>query len=255
MITKRIFYLSLLVLWPVVYSVPHYQEQFLQANELYKNAEYSKALSIYENMPTKSPQLYYNLGNCSYKLGNLGKALVYYRRAEHDWGLFNREELQANIAMVKEQLDKKHGLKKRDTRKFVLMVQATKRLKERFVSLIKAMSLFMLQLFFLFIWFILFVYIRYLYTRRHKFVLLTLFLFTTLCGTMLAVKYNMSLRTYGIVVAEKTNLLSGPGVDFQILGVLREGDEGIVKKESTNHYKVKVNGQFGWVPSEAFEKI
>ncbi|HEY6190869.1 MAG TPA: tetratricopeptide repeat protein [Bacteroidota bacterium] len=58
--------------------------EFNQANQLYRDAQYEKAAQLYERVSTngyESPSLYYNLGNCYFKLHNLPAAILSYERA------------------------------------------------------------------------------------------------------------------------------------------------------------------------------
>lgn len=55
-----------------------------QGDSLYMKGEYEKAVSIYLNLINKyghASQLYYNIGNCFYKLGNVHKSILNYERA------------------------------------------------------------------------------------------------------------------------------------------------------------------------------
>lgn len=58
--------------------------EFNQANQLYRDAQYDKAARLYEQVLKngyESPALYYNLGNCYFKLHNLPPAILSYERA------------------------------------------------------------------------------------------------------------------------------------------------------------------------------
>ena len=55
-----------------------------QANQLYRDAQYQKAAQLYDRVVKngyESPALYYNLGNCYFKLHNLPAAILFYERA------------------------------------------------------------------------------------------------------------------------------------------------------------------------------
>ena len=58
---------------------------FMQANQYYTQKEYDKALVIYnrvmEEHGTSGSEIYYNKGNCYFKLNQLGRAIVEYKRA------------------------------------------------------------------------------------------------------------------------------------------------------------------------------
>lgn len=60
------------------------QSLAVQADSAYNKGEFQLAEELYIQAATNqgvSPQLYYNLGNTHYRLGHLGKAVVYYERA------------------------------------------------------------------------------------------------------------------------------------------------------------------------------
>ena len=59
--------------------------QLSQANQLYREAQYQKAAQLYEQVLKngyESAALYYNLGNCYFKLENIPAAVLSYERAK-----------------------------------------------------------------------------------------------------------------------------------------------------------------------------
>lgn len=62
----------------------HYNELFSKANVAYKQGAYDSAKSIYNEIAQNgmvSTKLFYNLGNCHYKLGNIPASILNYERA------------------------------------------------------------------------------------------------------------------------------------------------------------------------------
>jgi tetratricopeptide (TPR) repeat protein len=63
---------------------PSAQEDFFEANRAYKNDQFQEAvdgyLKLIEN-GIENGHLYYNLGNAYYRLGDLGKAILFFERA------------------------------------------------------------------------------------------------------------------------------------------------------------------------------
>ena len=60
------------------------QDEFAQGNHLYAADKYTEAVSFYERQIERgddSANLFYNLGNAHYRLGNRGRAILNYRRA------------------------------------------------------------------------------------------------------------------------------------------------------------------------------
>ena len=57
---------------------------FNEATEFYNNGEYSAAIENYEQIIENgehSASLYFNLGNCYYKLNSIGPSIYYYEKA------------------------------------------------------------------------------------------------------------------------------------------------------------------------------
>lgn len=253
---KSFILMLLLIMTKGLCAAPNYQELFLEANEHYKENKFKAAFEKYKQIPNPSTKINYNLGNCAYKMGKLGYALLYWRRAENDWGLFNRQELVENIKLVQEQIKKTQGsIKRFGTAKIVHSIPFVSTIKEKTLSAVRSTPLLWLQLLFLLIWFFLFMYLRYLHQKKQKFIIVLLFLLASWFGLLLVIKYNMRFRKYGIVVQKQAKLLSGPADSYQTLIQLPEGVEGKIKKQSGDYYKVKINGQIGWMSSQAFEKI
>ena len=76
---------------------------FEQANRLYEQGKYADAASLYESMikaGRHSPAVFFNLGNCYFKSGNLGRALYNYRIAER---IAPRDpDIQGNLRFTRE---------------------------------------------------------------------------------------------------------------------------------------------------------
>jgi tetratricopeptide (TPR) repeat protein len=81
------------------------QQAFYTANTFYAERNYSKALEAYQsilNAGLENGALYYNMGNCCFKMGKLGHAVLYYNKARK---LFpNDSDLASNLSYAKQQL-------------------------------------------------------------------------------------------------------------------------------------------------------
>ena len=228
-------------------SVNNSQDLFSKANQAYKQSEFEKAYELYQKVTEKSAYVNYNLGNCAYKLEKYGYAMLYWKRAEQDWGFWNRQELLDNIYLLKKKLN---GSSKVEDR-FAFFYKS----KSFFVSIVRNVPIFYLQLLFLIFWVFLFLYIRRLYKSKRKFLIILLFSFVALFGTLLVIKYSLENRVHGVVVNPKTQLLSGPGRSFQEIGVLPQASEFIINRESDGFYKIKFYKQIGWISKKDVQKV
>lgn len=76
-------------------------DMFNQANNFYTAGKYREALSLYsalDSLGYQSGELYYNLGNTYYKVGQIGKAILYYEKAKRF--IDGDEDLQTNLDLA-----------------------------------------------------------------------------------------------------------------------------------------------------------
>lgn len=79
---KKVCWLFVFVATSVIAQTP--EESFETANALYKKGEYQQAIDLYENVVATnqvSSELFYNLGNCYYKLNQVGPTIYNYEKA------------------------------------------------------------------------------------------------------------------------------------------------------------------------------
>lgn len=79
-----------LILWFLFDSVAlsassHLQELFREANRAYRSEKFQEALDHYNDILSQGYQsaaLYFNMGNCYYRLNQIGEAVLYYEKAK-----------------------------------------------------------------------------------------------------------------------------------------------------------------------------
>lgn len=261
---KKVFWGALILLCSNSYTrhQPHpmtipNNSPFYKANELYKKGKFKKAMKLYEKIDNKGAAVYYNLGNCAYKLKQYGKAMLNWRRTEVFWGGFNRGELIDNIVLLREKIKTKMGFPPKKRGSFLRGIVKT---KNYLVSWLRAAPLLFLQLMFLLLWIFVFVYLRFLYRKKKQFAIVTVFALIAFFGIMLIVRYSFEARTYGVVIKD-TALRSGPSDTFQELQQLPAAQEIVIKKESGDYYKavptatIKALKRVGWIHKKDIEKI
>jgi len=102
-IYKRFLVASLIIL--PFYSNSSFGQEigayFNIANTHYQTGDFQRALEDYQKIIDsgyESGALYYNMGNCYYKLQNIGRAILYYERAKRF--LQGDEDLKTNIVLA-----------------------------------------------------------------------------------------------------------------------------------------------------------
>jgi tetratricopeptide (TPR) repeat protein len=81
---KRLIILVLLVFTQINFASSEHRF-FYMANQLYLEKDYSKAAELYQQIITDGNEnafVYYNLGNCYYRMNKYGLAILYYEKAK-----------------------------------------------------------------------------------------------------------------------------------------------------------------------------
>lgn len=224
------------------------REVFLQANNLYKQGDFKSAYKFYKKISNPGAQVNYNLGNCAYKLGDFGYSMLYWKRAEKDWGFFSRSELIQNIDLLKQKISGKRIIKNK-------LFEFFRFYKNYSLSLLRSAPLFAVQILFLIFWIICFFYIRFLFKRKKKFLITILFIFMAILGGLFVLRYSLDFKHYGITISKEAKVLSGPGDSFQMLDVLPQTTQVRIQRISDDYYKIKFQRLIGWVSQKDVEKI
>jgi uncharacterized protein YraI len=105
------------------------------------------------------------------------------------------------------------------------------------------------------LWIVLFGALRYLFRHKYQVIITLLFTIQVLAAGMLALKYNYTLKEFGVIVEKTASFMSGPGKTYTQIMLLPEAKECVILKESDGYYKVKTNGSVGWVQKSAIGVI
>lgn len=209
------------------------------AENFYKNGLYKKALEEYKEFETagmSNPNLHLNIGNCYYRLGEYGKALIYYRKGWflspndpnilHNLSLFTKNQENPNpfISLIKRTID---------------------RISLRYFSYLLVISFSLL---------IFLISIRLIQSVRPIKLPINPLLF------LASIIFIFSLIGFGVwwgrvqskwvVVLESSVAYSGPGEQFKELLKMDEAEEGKLIRESDGWWLVQLNGgEGGWIDS------
>ncbi len=223
-------------------------------NRSYEAGQFPEAVAIYQSIITAGIQdsaLYFNLGNAYFKEGDVGRAILNYRRAQR---LDPRDaETRANLAIARLQtLDR---LDKADDNAFANLVE----LAEEWLTLREAAILALL------LWLLvsacLIVAILVEPLRRYSLWtagVIGLFLIAGLVS-MASRTYRESTAPEAVVVADEIDVTSGPGsaeqyvVEFN----LHSGAEVRITESRPDWRRVALPGNDfqGWVPANAVELV
>ena len=249
---KRLLVVLSLLLW-AGWGMAQEPDAAQQAETFYREGKYQEAAGIYNQILTQgleSAQLYYNLGNCYYKLGENTKAILNYERSL----LLNPGDADAryNLKMAQNQVVDKIE---------VLPELFLVRLYKAFVSHFSAdqWAYISVVLFLVFLAMVaLFLYSSRIVWKKTGFTVGIVVLLLTVMTVAFTVKQNNRIteREYGIIMTPSVTVKGAPDNSGTELFVIHEG----LKVRIIGHLGDWVNirledGNEGWVVKKDVEKI
>lgn len=215
-----------------------------QAEEFYRQGRFADALTQYEQALKDYPNdpfVYYNIGNCYFKMGSSGLAAANYYRAfklnPRDADI--RHNLELALAAGGEQLvddDVPPALHK------LFFYLSYPELQGLVFGLFWVWGLLAC------VW---------MFKRKGGAVLVVLSVALGVSGLWLYARYSLENRTLAVVAAPVAEVRSGPGSNFPANANVSQGHLLTVKDKKDNWYQVVVNSQGiqGWLEAASLEKI
>jgi len=242
--------LVLLMVSQVVYVQSESEDSLTQANVAYLNRDYRTAQSLYENLiedGARDPAINFNLGNAYYQTGDLGRALLNYRRAQQFWP--RDPDLNSNLARVRSERVDLLG----DETGFL---EGLASLTDNILTVLELSILVGL------LWTIWFMLLGVMILKsssrsslRQPLIVLGVFLLIGLflLGSRL---YLNSYRRLGVVVEQVVQVRSGPGETYLELYPLHAAAELHVWETRNGWIQFALaDGRLGWVPSQVVETV
>ncbi len=214
------------------------------AENLYRNGQYAQALSSYEQQLKdypNDPYLYYNIGNCYFKMGSNGLAIANYYRA------FKQLPRHADI---------RHNLE-------VALAASGERLVPTGVPPAVHQAWFVLSLAELkgvlctLGWLICLLGGLWLLTRKAGKLTLGVGMLLAVCAGWFYTRYTWQHQPLAVVAAPRAELRSGPGDNFPANATLTQGHlvEVLDRKDNWQEVTVRAQGIKGWVEQNTLESI
>ena len=215
-------------------------ELFRQGNDFYARGDFEDAMEVYEKIGTKSSGVLYNMGNAAYQQRKLGRAVLFWRKAERVVGLVGRFKIVDNILTAKTEIAGGEV-----TTKQRMLAYAT--------SLATTFPSLALQFLFLVFWLLFFALWRRLDSKRG--IRMSLFAFTLVMGGLVAFQYMRTLRPCGVVIEPNTKVFAGPGTDYREIDEFSQTTEVVISKSMGKFCRVVKGSRVGWIERESVGKI
>jgi len=213
--------------------------------EYYKNGEYAKALEEYNeclDRGIQNAELYLNIGNCYYRMGDFGKSLLYYRRG---WFLDpSNENILNNISLFKRNESNPNPF-------ISFFSRIIDRISLRVFSYLLVLSFSLL---------VIIIAIRLIQTIKlinfpvnPLLILVGLFFIFSLIG--FSIWYGR-VKSRWVVTTATTMAYSGPDEEFKELMRVDKAEEGSLVREDSGWWLVHFHsGEGGWIDSTTAELV
>src|ERR1700722_3305000 len=81
----------------IIFGNGNNQEIFLRAHKLYEQKEIEQAYALYQSIENKGSAVWYNMGNCNYKLGKFLEAYACWHQAKKNATAKEFQDILYNI--------------------------------------------------------------------------------------------------------------------------------------------------------------
>jgi tetratricopeptide (TPR) repeat protein len=217
---------------------------FMEAHKYYQEEKFSEAARCFEKLiqsEAANGKIYYNLGNCYFKMGMLGKAILSYRLSE--LYLPRDEDLNANLTYAR-QLTKDRI----ESKQFLTFLNdfcfwySKLNLKELLIVFLIAHGLF---------WILAIIRMFWRKERYNLIPLINLVLVVALGASFALKLYNYTCTIDGVVLAKEITVRSGNGINNTPLFQLHDGAELRIREQHEDWYKIELGkDKRGWVESK-----
>lgn len=224
-----------------------------QAEQLYSEGKYNEAAEAYQKIldeGVESAELYYNIGNCFYKMGENTRAILYYERALL---------LDPSDGMARYNLDmaQKAVVDKIEVLPELFLVRWYKAVETNFSA--DQWGYISVGLFLIFlVMAALFFYSPSVGVKKTGFVVGLIVFFLTIGSIFFAYKQDkrVSQREYAIVMTPSVTVKGAPDNSGTSLFLIHEGLKVRVIGELGEWYNIRLaDGNEGWVAKSDIEKI
>jgi tetratricopeptide (TPR) repeat protein len=227
------------------------EDIFFEANKHYSEGNYTTAAELYEDIVSRgveSGNLFYNLGNAYFKIGQKGKALLNYERARKL--IPNDEDVFANTSFVRTVLDARQP--EENYKWYEKLYIIVRDIFGPGAWFINTVILFHIICFFLGVSIFIFSFRKTAYISSAVvgvFFLLSLFFFAK------SYYFKKNIER-GVVIVPKIEVRYSPSYSGAVAFELTEGIQASILRQEGEWSQIRLNRKSsGWIESQAIEKI
>ena len=249
----RILFLLALTLNGILGMAQNPDSLFVQANELYRQENYTEALKAYEEieaMDQESWALYYNIGNIHYKMNRVAPAIFYYEKALKLRP--DQQDVRFNLEFANQMvLDNIEPLPRNLGQRFMDAV-ILKLTYETWAKIAVGLA---------FLFALLFLMYHFSYStgkKRFYFIasIITVILVTTSVFFAFRNQLYVKNNREAIIFATEAEVMNAPTTTSEAYFELHEGTKVTVLESLDNWKKIRIaDGKIGWIEEKDLKEI
>jgi tetratricopeptide (TPR) repeat protein len=243
--TPCLLILFILVSISFSFSQSGVEYYFEQGNHSYREGEFQQAIEHYQKIIDagfESGRLYYNIGNCYYKLDEIGYAILYYEKAKKI--LPNDSEVGLNLELARLKVIDRVEMPSR-----FFLFEWWDAIKD-FYSIPQLTRLTIIFYIFTAVIFVAFLFLKRDRIRRVVLSIFVISLISTLfIGYVLFSNiHERNINQYAILLSQSVNVLSAPEENSTDVFILHEGVKIKLEDEIGDWIKIVLpDGKSGWI--------
>ena len=253
MFRLKLYLLSALLFTQISLFAQELEILMQNGNDFYQNKQYEEAIGSYEtilNQGFLSSELYYNLGNSYYRLGNLGKAILYFEKSlkvspSNDDAVHNLKLANARTVDKIQEIPPLFFIKWWN----ILLTSFTSVGWQLIIFVFYILLLICVALYFL---------IRNIQVQKYAFIFGSLNIIALLFSVIFFFSSleRESSKDYGILQKSIETVKISPDKQSDDAFVVHEGIKFKIEDEVNDWVKIKLSdGKVGWLPTNSFEVI
>lgn len=225
------------------------KSEFLKAEKLYKKNKFEEALAVYHGLIKNKFQgksLFYNIGNCYFKLEKLGMAIAYYEKAMKIDP--SDKDIIANLRLVNSKTDDKINFEEKGLSGWF----------NKFSHIFNPDTWTKYGLIFWTFAFLTFFLVRMKYLKKSFEIISWLGIIVAL--VFLSVGYihhsNLSTQSSAVIIESTVQVKASPTDNSKNLYILHEGAKVNLHQTRESWYEISIdNDNYGWVQKSEAEII
>ena len=214
-----------------------------QAKQKYDNNDYYGSVLIYNQLIKEGfiqYEIFYNIGNCYFKMDSIGKAILYFEKALKLNS--NDKNIQQNLKLCNDLIINKQDY---------ISILIIKNIKHKIINILPFKT--WITTLIILLWILLTLIIINKKTQTLKIVIISLIVLSLF--SIKQYSNDINKTEYGIITNISIDVKSSPNNDGNNIFTLHEGAKIKILQKNDIWSEISINNEIGWVKNQNYSKI